>query len=447
MSSRASVILSEGGVHAAVLCGRGRRWTVRGLATVPSTLHADTDLTVCVQPIAHALQAIEGLSLPTQLVVPSTWCYHRHLEVPGRRLTPAAAGYALEEHLPVALEELTCGFGKAIDGTALSVAMRTKPVAALLEGLLSFGVSVEWIVPDALVAVEATGQRQRPSGVAVLADKRWSLVQRSADGRVSLLRHGLGDSRPESNGLAAAMGDSETSWTVFGLRHHKEGESRPHLDDSIEVLEGAAAVEALHQRAAAAGRSVPDLCRGALGRWDAAGQLSRHLARVLALVTVLLCVFAVGLWLRASDLRQANHALRQRQVEVYRSVLPEATMAPNPALRLASERIRLERLTRTSGLSQDEPQLSQDRYCVLEDLREFVAGLPEDGRILLLDWNAERSQLSLRGRTTHHRDAERIAECVGRLPGWECRPPRTSRLDAGGVEFTVRAVRESDDHD
>jgi hypothetical protein len=72
-------------------------------------------------------------------------------------------------------------------------------------------------------------------------------------------------------------------------------------------------------------------------------------------------------------------------------------------------------------------------------LRQLAAALPSDVRIMLTDARVDESQLVLRGQTVEHRDAERIAEALAAVPGLEARPPRTTRLKSGGVEFSITA--------
>ena len=78
-------------------------------------------------------------------------------------------------------------------------------------------------------------------------------------------------------------------------------------------------------------------------------------------------------------------------------------------------------------------------------LRDVVAGLPDDVRVMLIDARLDSRQLSLRGQTAAHRDAERIVEAINRTAAFSAGPPRTTRLKTGGVEFSVIATRGSTD--
>ena len=61
-----------------------------------------------------------------------------------------------------------------------------------------------------------------------------------------------------------------------------------------------------------------------------------------------------------------------------------------------------------------EPNRRRD--FVLTTLRNVVANLPSDVRLMLLEARLDERQLTLRGQTAQHRDAERITEAVNRVP-------------------------------
>ena len=61
------------------------------------------------------------------LVIPARWCYVHPIELGRRRFSTQTAAYELEEFLPLPLEQVTCGFVRNGDGTALGVAVPTLP--------------------------------------------------------------------------------------------------------------------------------------------------------------------------------------------------------------------------------------------------------------------------------------------------------------------------------
>ncbi len=190
-------------------------------------------------------------------------------------------------------------------------------------------------------------------------------------------------------------------------------------------------------------RRLINLCRGALAGSSRRNTVGRNLEKTLAVAAVfMLCLLT---WLSAQlgtydDALKSTHG---EMAEVYTSVFPESALPPNPAMRLASERLRLERQV-GADVGADEDALDQrDRLASLVALRELAGSLSSDIRLRLQDVTIDDRRFVLRGETRDHRDAERIAEAVGSIDGWDVEPPRTSRLDEGGVQFSLRASRRT----
>jgi hypothetical protein len=350
------------------------------------------------------------------------------------------------------LEEVTCAFARNGAGEHLGMAIRTVPLRTLLARLAEASVDVNHVYSDACAAVAGLQEHDNARAGVVVVDRSrtaWGIT--GPNGRCgSVIRSTL---RPGDTGLggdlplpATALDGSPIVWTALDLRPDACMEGAPATDGQVrERLAQAEATRRLHLSAAAQTGRIPNLCRAALapaGRWH---NVLRTAVWCVALLFLLLMILTFDLYMQRQEFDRASMALRARQAEVFREALPGRSVPPDPALRLASERVRAEGL---AGNSQSETighTASSDRYAALASLREFVGNLPSDVRVLLLDWNSDHSQLSVRGRTADHRDAERISECVNRVPNFTARPPHTSRLDSGGVEFTIRAMRESHD--
>jgi hypothetical protein len=186
-----------------------------------------------------------------------------------------------------------------------------------------------------------------------------------------------------------------------------------------------------HLAAVAGGAPLLDLRTGALARsrCTETRRLARH---CVAAALALALASAVAIHVQRHRLEQAIARVDAQRLQIYRGVFPDAErLPPGAALRLASERIRLEALTRPSQRGAEEG------LAPLAGLREFVATLPQETRILLLEARLDARQWSLRGQTVEHRDAERIAEALGKVRGIRAHSPRTTRHSSGGVEFTV----------
>ena len=462
MSTRVGIVLTETGIDAAVLRGRRQGCAVvsrqQVAVPVPATLGAETDVDGVAGAIIGAVQRLDGLGVPAQLVIPSTWCFHQSVDAGAGRLGRTAAAFQLEEYLPVSLEEVTCAFAPTHDGRSMGLAVPTAPLQHLIRQLNQAGVHVEHIYADSFVATANGASSDVEVSGTLAVDRRHvgiSLKSRG-DRQPSIVRSLL---LPDENGLAAAVDQTEEAadlhadhWTLYDLRPTVGVDAPLSLDNpqseirnpEIERLERQDAVDALQVLAVQHETDLPNLCTGSLApasRWVHTMRLAARCVALLALLALVAVAWTADLYRQQTHYTTANHQVRTQQVELFQEALPDRTVPANPALRLTSERIRLEGLTRTGGAYGTQQPDEQDRYAAIDTLRHFVAGLPQDVRVLLLDWSIDGSRLSIRGQTADHRDAERITEVVNAIPGLSAGPPRTSRLSAGGVEFTIRVKR------
>ena len=452
MSDRAGILVAETFVHTAIVRSRGRRWKIirrqEVAADVPTTLQEETDLDALADVIREAVRTVEGVGLPAHLIVPSSWCFHQALAAHTRRFDDQAAAFQLEEHLPLPLEEVACAFARRGNGQGTGVAIRTSPIRRLLDRLGEGGVCVERLYVDSFVA--AAGQRPTDQACGTLVLDR---------GRLALSITTPGSLQPEVVRSALCSEASQVAevveltktvasvqpsrWRLFDLRSDGAA-SLPDLSGPAEHLRRPEAAARLQLAGVEHARDLPDLCNAALapaGGWHRTCHLA---ARCVMLATLLLFLWSGDLYRQSRAYRDASRLLRAREVRLFKETLPDSRVPASPALRLASERIRLEGLTRAASRSSAEAGPSEDRHAAIDALRHFVAALPQDVRVGLQDWSIDRSQLSIRGQTADHRDAERITEAVNAIPGQTARPPRTSRLKGGGVAFTIRATRGND---
>ena len=453
MSTRVGILIAETFIDAAIVRYRGRGWRIvrhhQGGAAVPTTLQAETQLDTVADLIQEAIRTINGIALPAHLIVPSSWCFHQPVQGNQRRFDQKAAAFQFEEYLPLPLEEVTCAFARGRSGRHTGLAIRTAPIRRLLERLGQARIHVEHLYVDSFVtgawAASCDGQT---SGTVLLGQHRLAVSLTTPNGGRphvvrSILCRDAADVEPAVGLTETVAGAGAGRWLLFDLRTDGAADAvPPHLFDQAEHLHQAEAVTRLQLAATEHGRAGPDLCRGDLapvGRWSRTCRLAAWCA---VLLTLLLLMGAGDFHRRRSACREANGGLGVRQVQLFKEALPGCPVPVHPALRLASERIRLEGVTRTARSSASSAGPFQDRDAAIDALRHFVAALPQDVRIRLLDWSIDRSQLSVRGQTTGHRDAERITEAVNAIPGLTARPPRTARLAGGGVTFTIRATRE-----
>lgn len=453
MSKRVVCMVTDTIVHATLCELRGREVKIVGRGRVafdaPDTLLVDHDADEISAAIGESISQVGASPLPVTLVIPMQWCFVHVLPSSGTRLSPGSLNFELERFLPLPLEEVACGFELLDKGQFLAAALPVEPMRKLLESLAKRGVSVEQITTDVTAAWHGLTDPADSGGV-VLLDARWQrFLGCTGDGDVQVGVLGSTQSRWDSDTIVPPLdksdgGDCATirdlpSWVILELLA-KSGSAARRESAARRVysaeLGGDEALDLINKGACSP--AVLDLRVGALAASGEGQRLERLTSRVLATALVLLAMLIGGMQLRMRTLGNHLESLQQSRAEVYRSEFEGQPMPPEAALRVASERVRLEGLTRRAkGLEAD---LVKTLPPPLDVLRGFVAALPPDTRILLNEARMDESQLILRGQSVEHRDAERIAEAVSAAPGVEARPPRTTRLKNGGIEFSISGV-------
>ncbi|MCC7291864.1 MAG: hypothetical protein IT449_07375 [Phycisphaerales bacterium] len=427
MNPQVIVILSDTALTAVHLDAQPPRLARRAF-TLADSLFALDNLEALAVAIREALTALDATESPATLVIPLNWAFTHVLQA-GQRTSDEALAFELEPFLPVPLEELTCTFARR-GKRALGLAVATEPMRALLSAMERQGVSVEHIFVDAVVVGL---QAKEGEGKAAILDRRWTRGFTLDDEWPLPLLFGSSDEHPPRTSDPRWPSENQGSWELLDLR-----ETGPLPESDRELVESDAALRRIAH--AVCNLEETDLRVGALasrGRWSHVEKRAQ-----LALTSAILLLVAVlaGLHQKAASLSDQAASLEHAQLQVYRQVYPVEALPPGAALRLASERKRLEGLTRSSEQVPDSPAQEP-----LDAFRGFVAELPPDVRIFLDQIRLDENQMALRGTTAEHRDAERIAEALSRVPGIESRPPRTTRLSEGGVEFSVLARRQNHD--
>lgn len=407
---------------------------------MPRSLYADYNADALAESIVTCLHEVEPLSPSITLVIPLSWCFFHVLERPAQRNADQALSFAFENYLPVSLEELTCTFVPIGANRVLALGVPTAQTQRLIAAVEQRGVEIAHLVVDvvSLVASSANQELDRRTIVIDGSSVRFGAFGTKdffpPIGFISL----TGESGAEAT-LDHQLGqrgiESLDPWRILNLDEATNAKGRQSLSpkEQASFVSGEGAVEIIAQ-CACLSSNAGDLRTGALaspGRWNAVIRLARHCTLLFA---ACLAIAVVGLHtrLRATDV-QLQQVLAE-QSEVYGQIFAQQSAPPGAAMRLASERIRMEALTRKQSIKTDT------QGAPLDVLREFVVQLPNDVRITLQEARIDDKQMALRGLTAEHRDAERIAESLHKLPGVDVRPPRTRRLDTGGVEFSIAAT-------
>jgi len=474
--NRLRILLSDKCIAAASLRRRRGRWELltyrEETIDVPTHLHDGIDWDEVSTAIHAVVSGCTSAPGPADLIVPTTWCYTARLIGLDRRSTSETAAYALEEFLPLPIEEVTTAFARpassgASGNACWGMAVRTAPLRALLAQLDIRNIAIDRVLVDAMVMNAAYPPADDlPSGIVWKDARRLILIQRGTDETLPVALRALHRPRtttdtagadtdgPAADGAPIAFDSAldpwvrrqialteaytglvAADWVLVDLmceRRQAAGSPDP------AVAEGPA--PALHRLLTAEiNDRQPDLRAGALTRGDALGALTRSAKRCAALVALLLIILLADTVRTRRDLERANSELLARQTALFKETLPDAVLRAGPALQLASERKRIAALTPRATGDANGDALRLNRAGPLNDLRAFIDRLPGDVRITLLEANIDAQQASLRGITADHRDAERIADAVRAIAGASVPPPRTSRDKNGGVEFTIRA--------
>lgn len=363
-------------------------------------------------PVALA-GAIVGL-LPAgtrrmSLLIPAGWCYVQRITLPARRPTAAMLAFALEEFLPIEVERLTCDFVRGAGGAWWGVAIESARLRPLLDALAQVGVAVESIRP-----------------AVPLADRRVAWV----DDEHLVLVHGQRGLVEELRVIRAAP-DAD-GWSERVFRELKSPEPlQVGGPGALECDLGPGVT-----RIDAAGALCPiELARGQLRPVDAA-QRKWQALRTLAAASLVAAVILLGaVWIAGARVSGELERIAAWERAVYAEVFPGERIPSGVALRLASERRRLELL---SGATDDGAPVGPD---ALEILRTLIAALPTDVLINVQELRIERDAVILRGLARDHAAAERLAQSLRALDGMEPTAPRTDRQKDGSVQFFVTATR------
>ncbi len=438
-------IISDERVDALALDVRGRTITLLSHGHVahggPDSILTEYDSDELADAVTTALRSIDTPADSLTLVIPMQWCFVHRLTPNGKRPTNEALSYELEPSLPIGLEALTCVFVRNSDSSILAIAVPTRPMTELLACLEDRDVTVERLLVDAPL-LQADG-RDKAQANRIIRDHRWTrgllaantqsggvIVTPTTKPKATASGSTEGEGNDDRNGKTGAITLDLTKTTHGGLPSPTAGNGRSPAKPQAEG--------AILKLATLAVRSDPshDLRTGELaagGRWDRAVKLTTH---CLAVAILLLAVVSAGLHLKTRTVRANIATVQAAQLQTYAGVIATEQLPPGAALRLASERVRWQGLTRGEKSAHSTSSSPKEPFTVL---REFVAALPGDLRILLNEARIEGGQFVLRGATVSHRDAERISEVLGTVEGVTPRPPRTSRLASGGVEFSITA--------
>lgn len=440
--ARTICIITDERIHAVVLTRTGdpadgvaQAYSVHGQCGVAL---GDLDATALAAVIRETLERLDTAPGGINLVIPMNWCLTHVLERPSKRAGIESLGFELEEFLPVPIDAVTAVYLPLGPSRVLAAGVLTEPIRKLLGELTEMGITVDQITVDALVGAFAGAAASRPTS-CIVADEHWVralcffgddktpetlLLPRPADSTRGHLPR-LIEEQIDAPPLASDF-ESQIIW--LGGYHDSAPARCQQKPDDGSVLRLATC--------AASSATRLNLRCGALAPHEAGERVRRRLRHCATAAVALLVVCAGGLLGQTHALSKELRQVQDAQARVYRETFDTVgSPPPGAALRIASERIRLEAL-RHSGAHADGTNLERTRDPITT-LRDWVASLPADVRVFLTHARIDESHVQLRGKTREHRDAERLAEPLQRIAGLIARPPRTTRDRDGAVEFSI----------
>ncbi len=350
--------------------------------------------------------------------------------------------YELEDDLPWSAEEMVADFVGHPERT-LGVAVDARRWEPLVKGLEAQSLPVPSIGSAALMGMQRCASEawwQEANGVlwceaegvhlVLLEQGRpvgWRWVSREARAVIEELRV-WSETEPEARRWVVVNADDKVMSSLESL----EGFEWQFVE--TEGLEEHARKWA-HE--VALGKEVPWLewRREALATGTAYRAVRRAMA-ALVLAALLLAASWFGvLGYRTWENRRRVTALEQREVELYRNVMPGTRVPPAVLARLQSERARLLAARRVPA----DIRLPIPAIAVLHD---FLAAMPRNVRVHVRELRIENGELDLHADLNRHADASVLVESL-RAHHFEVPPPTTEQNGDGSVSVRLFARWQS----
>ena len=458
MEHRYTILLADGYLHVAIHQKQRRSWlrvsTHNHALSVPSFLDEDTDLAELAADVATHMHSHCPGTIECALVIPSSWCFIHWITLPPDHAKYEAAAFALEERLSVDVEPLTCAFTRVANGRCLGVGVYTAPLTTLLQSLEQHGVLVESILVDALTLDGSApdSENSRCDGVILLDRQRLVVAALSdTDHNLCELRNIVlvhEDDSTLAQHLSATMSTIASAprhWRILQLYESSSVDAVYQYVDSEDVqvsVEDREASVNMILDAVPTRTDLLDLRQHALsydGRWRT---LLRTLTRCAAAVILLLSVVAIGTRVEMAQYGHGAEELRPLREQVYADVFPGQSLPPGAALRMRSERIKLEGLT--EGARDADQVLKTNGRQPLGLLLLITEHIPPNLKLHVTQIVVDDTNFKIIGQTTDHGAAGHLVQALNEMPGCEVDPPRTKLRKDLTVEFQIRARMRHD---
>ena len=409
---------------------------------------ASVDVDARVSATRRRMEEMGYADQSVVMALPSSWCLSAvidtdDLERSGRR---AAMGFRLEEHLPIASEQVVADYCEMGD-EALGVCIDVDRIKPIVDAFESAGVQVRHVSPAAMLASAETVAGGADCDAVLMTDtseetngrsERFDVIELEK-GRPSRW-HWMADREDEVARQLGAGGD-EASRKVAVLGAPAVQRFRDLGADlmRLEETDGYRAA-AMHATRLLAGTASPwiELRRDRLGVVDRFDVYRKPMAMMWgAVVLLLLSVCAVAQW-RGQGYQSEAESARDQQATVYETLYAdEGRKAPSGSIRHKLKR-EAERLAGLSGQGVEGGVESLQPRSALEQYHDLLGALPTDFRYRITSIDIEPDRVTLGGEAKSNAEAERIAKALRDQTAYEVDAPRMTAI-ADGVSFTFSA--------
>ena len=363
---------------------------------------------------------------PVTLVIPSSWCLIHTVHPAVRRPDHVTLCYEFEAAVPWSAEKLTIDFIRLSNGGHLGVAVRSDDLRPLIAALDQAGLSVERITLDVFDAQASVSEASAPRlmwcdafHVAILDCDRGGILGlrcvrtraiRSADDYSEFLENLI-----FADVATIVVGRIQSDWLD---RVRERVGNKPQTTVAHRAIPSIAAF---------------NLARDSMRPQRVHSAILRSGRRCAMAVIVAGLVSVLALLLHSRQLRSELDAISQWEQAQFRELFPDQPIPGNIALRISSERRRLEGLT-GSGNAQ-----AMERFDAIASLAQFMKAIPAALKLDIDELRMSERGLVLRGRMLDHRGGEQMAAAFTEIPGVSCPAPRTERQSDGTVRFALNA--------
>ena len=384
---------------------------------------------------------------PTVLACPSAWFLCAAFSTDGleRARRRKAMAFRMEEHLPVAAEDLVADFVE-VGGSALGVCGELATLKPLIDAMESRGICVRHISPQALLAAAQVVDQLSDVDAVI------SRFGAAEGGDLIEIRHGkptawawLADDGAESRQRLAAWEaaqQTKAKVAMLACSHPVEEFGTALRIDQVKLpmaLDDAAALQAARVLEQSASPWI-DLRRDSLAAADSFESVRKPMTMLAAAMALLMiCVIGATQWRGRQYAAQRDEFLRQ-QSDVFRAAMPNQRVPASIKGRLMSEHQKL------AGLSGKLPGGGTGggdggvlRSSALSQLQVVLLSLPGDLRYRILNLSLQPDRIRVDGQARSHAEAERIAAALRETGTYAVEPPKTEALKDGGVSFVFAA--------